>query len=121
MQRQVVNGDLFGESGLNTSFGNGKASAWEVDTSAGVGAIAVPINCATEDKTIRSAILPDGLVVLARGEPDAEGPGAEMVFYEHSGGGIVFSVGSLTFGGSLVVDSTIQKLMRNVMTRTGVV
>jgi hypothetical protein len=44
-----------------------------------------------------------------------------MVFYEHSGGGIVFSVGSLTFGGSLVVDSTIQQLMRNVLTRVGVV
>ena len=35
-----------------------------------------------------------------------------MVFYEHDGGGIVFSAGSLTFGGSLVVDPTIQQLIR---------
>ena len=38
----------------------------------------------------------------------------------HTGGGIVFSVGSLTFGGSLVVDGTIQQLMRNVLARAGV-
>lgn len=120
-QRQVVNGDLFGELGLNTGFGNGKASAWEVDTRDGVGAIAIPVNCATENGFIQSSTLPDGLVVLATGEPDIEGPGAEMVFYEHSGGGIVFSVGSLTFGGSLVVDRTIQQLMRNVLARAGVI
>ncbi len=120
VQRQVVNGDLFGERGLNDGFGNGKASAWEVDTRAGVGAIAVPVNCATENSFIRSSTLPDGLVVLAAGEPDVDGPGAEMVFYDHSGGGIVFSVGSLTFGGSLVVDGTIQQLVRNVLTRAGV-
>jgi len=32
----------------------------------------------------------------------------------------VFSVGSLTFGGSLVVDATIQQLMRNVLSKAGV-
>lgn len=117
--RQVVNGDLFGESGLNIGFGNGKASAWEVDTRDGVGATTVPLNCATEDSPIRASSLPDGLIVLATGEADADGAGAEMVFYEHSGGGIVFSAGSLTFGGSLVVDRTIQQLMRNVLTRVG--
>ena len=37
-----------------------------------------------------------------------------MTFYEHPGGGIVFSAGSLTFGGSLVIDRTIQELLRNV-------
>lgn len=58
---------------------------------------------------------------LATGESDAGGAGAEMVFYEHSGGGLVFSVGSLTFGGSLVVDSTIQQQMQKVLSRAGVV
>ena len=53
------------------------------------------------------------------GEHDGDGPGAEMVYYEHPGGGIVLSVGSLTFGGSLVVDPTIQQLMRNVLLRAG--
>jgi hypothetical protein len=118
--RQVVNGDLFGERGLNLGWGNGKASGWEVDTRAGVGALSVPIECATEASAIRASPLPDGVVVLATAEPDAGGLGAEMVFYEHTGGGIVFSVGSLSFGGSLVVDSTIQQLMRNVLTRAGV-
>jgi hypothetical protein len=80
----------------------------------------VPVDCATEDSAIRASSLPDGLVVLATAEPGAGGLGAEMVFYEHSGGGIVFSVGSLSFGGSLVVDPTIQQLMRNVLTRAGV-
>jgi hypothetical protein len=121
VQRQVVNGDLFGESGLNTGAGNGKASGWEVDTHDGLGATSVPTFCATEDSPIRPSLLPDGALVLATGEPDLDGPGAEMVFYEHAGGGIVFSVGSLTFGGSLVVDPTIQQLMRNVLTRAGIV
>jgi hypothetical protein len=119
-RRQVVNGDLFGETGLNTGFGNGKASAWEVDTRDGIGATTVPVNCATEDSAIPASSLPAGLVVLAAAEADVLGPGAEMVFYEHSGGGVVFSVGSLTFGGSLVVDRTIQELMRNVLARAGV-
>ena len=118
-QRQVIDGDLFGESGLNDGYGNGKASAWEVDTRAGVGATSVPTFCATEDSPIRASSLPDGLVVLAAGEHDGDGPGAEMVYYEHPGGGIVLSVGSLTFGGSLVVDPTIQQLMRNVLLRAG--
>ena len=121
VERQVVNGDLFGDRGLNIGFGNGKASAWEVDTRDGVGASSIPLACATEDSVIQASSLPDGIVVLATGESDAGGAGAEMTFYEHSGGGIVFSVGSLTFGGSLVVDSTIQQLMRNVLTRAGVV
>jgi hypothetical protein len=118
--RHVINGDLFGDHGLNIGFGNGKASAWEVDTRDGIGASSIPPACATEDSVIRASSLPVDLTLLASGEADAGGPGAEMVFYEHSGGGIVFSVGSLTFGGSLVVDSTIQQLMRNVLTRAGV-
>src|SRR5262249_4212479 len=32
-----------------------------------------------------------------------------------TGGGIVFSAGSLTFGGSLVVDSRIQQIVRNAL------
>jgi hypothetical protein len=60
------------------------------------------------------------LAILATGVFDGTGPGADMVFYEHPGGGFVFSVGSLTFGGSLVVDSTIQQLMHNVLNKAGV-
>ncbi len=121
VQRPVMNGDLFGESGLNLGYGNGKASAWEVDTCEGVGANSVPIFCATEDSPIQASVVPNGVVVLATGETDLDGPGAQMVFYEHSGGGIVFSAGSLTFGGCLVVDPTIQQLMRNVLTSADVI
>lgn len=60
------------------------------------------------------------LVVLARGEADEAGAGADMIYYDHPGGGFVFSVGSITFGGSLVVDRTIQQLMRNVLTNARV-
>lgn len=118
----VANGDRFGQEGLNTGFGNGKASAWEVDTADGLGAISIPYSCAMDSPlAIPASDLPDGLTFLATGVFDGTGPGADMVYYEHPGGGFVFSVGSLTFGGSLVVDSTIQQLMRNVLSRAGVV
>jgi len=119
-RRQVVNGDIFGQAGLNIGYGNGMASAWEVDTSSGIGATGIPPDCATEDLPVPAVTLPNGLVVLATADPDGGGLGAEMVYYEHPGGGIVFSAGSLTFGGSLVVDRTIQELIRNVLTRAGV-
>jgi hypothetical protein len=92
---RLKNGDRFGCSGLNTGKGkNGMASAWEVDDT-------------------RNGPVPDKLVVLAR----AEGvPGGEMTFYEHPGGGSVFAVGSIAFGGSLVVDPAIHQIVRNVLT-----
>ncbi len=118
----VAVGDRFGQEGLNTGFGNGKASAWEVDTASGLGAISIPYDCAMDTPAvIPASTLPDGLAILARGVFDGVGPGADMVYYDHPGGGFVFSVGSLTFGGSLVVDSTIQQLMQNVLTKAGVV
>ncbi|WP_139416725.1 FG-GAP repeat domain-containing protein [Agromyces laixinhei] len=117
----LSNGDRFGQVGLNTGFGNGKASAWEVDTADGLGAISIPYSCAMETPAvIPPSELPDGLAFLATGVFDGTGPGADMICYEHPGGGFVFSVGSLTFGGSLVVDPTIQQLMQNVLTKAGV-
>ena len=41
--------------------------------------------------------------------------GAHMTYYDHPGGGGVFSVGSIAFGGSLVVDEQIQGVVRNVL------
>ncbi|WP_394555173.1 N,N-dimethylformamidase beta subunit family domain-containing protein [Agromyces sp. MMS24-JH15] len=118
----VSNGDRFGNAGLNTGFGNGKASAWEVDTADGLGAISMPFGCAMDSPhVIPPSTRPAGLAFLATGVFDGTGPGADMVSYDHPGGGFVFSVGSLTFGGSLVVDATIQQVMRNVLERAGVV
>ena len=118
-------GMLFGQTGLNKGFGNGKASAWEADTANGVGAVGLPWNCAlTDTMTVPPSSLPAGLVVLARGTNDAPadggaGPGADMTYYDHPGGGFVFSAGSITFGGALVVDPFMQQLMRNVLHRAG--
>jgi hypothetical protein len=117
----VANGSTFGSSGLNFGFGNGKASAWEVDTANGIGATSIPWDCAiNEPYTIPGSGLPAGLVILASGVDDGIGPGADMVYYDHPGGGFVFSVGSLTVGGSLVVDATIQQVMHNVLALAGV-
>jgi hypothetical protein len=38
-----------------------------------------------------------------------------MVTYDHPEGGLVFSVESLTFGGSLVIDPVLQQIVRNVL------
>ena len=124
-------GDAFGEVSLNTagcslttglptidincgptgsgSIANSAASGWEVDTSSGPGSRGTPPDCATGAVRVPSSArgLPSGHQVLARASnwPESgQGTGAEMVYYEHPGGGFVFSVGSITFGGSLVVD-----------------
>jgi hypothetical protein len=116
----LVNGQFFGDAGLNTGHGNGKASAWEVDTSNGPGATGISVDCGTENTMVPSSNLPSGLMVLARAPDDAAGRGAELVFYRHTGGGFVLSAGSLTFGGSLVVDPAIQQIVRNALAEAGI-
>jgi hypothetical protein len=113
------NGEIIGNSGLNIGYGNGKAAAWEIDTSNGVGATGIPTGC---NETLPSVPpgpgLPAGLTILARGQNWREGKvwkGAEMVYYRHPGGGSVFSVGSITFGGSLIVDPMLQQIVRNAL------
>ena len=43
--------------------------------------------------------------------------GAQMGFYEHPGGGIVFNVGSVAFPGSIPFDPQIRKIIENVIKR----
>ena len=107
------NGDTVGEHGLNIGGGrySGKASGWEVDTSNGPGALG--LGCQSGGWQVTPSVLPAGLSVLARANPG--GVGGEITFYEHPGGGFVFAAGSITFGGSLVVDTQLQKLIHNVM------
>jgi hypothetical protein len=116
---KLKNEDPFGQAGLNTGFGNGKSSAWEVDTSNGPGATSTPTDCATESGVVPPSPLPPGLVVLARAPHDGVGPGAEMVYYDHPGGGFVLSIGSITVGGSLVVDASLQQIVRNALKKAG--
>jgi hypothetical protein len=59
-------------------------------------------------------------VVLAEGAADGVGPGAEITYYDHPGGGFVFAAGSITLGGSLVVDPVLSGLIANVLARAGV-
>ena len=89
----VEKGSLIGASGLN----KGGASGWELDK----------IDRRNE---------PAGLVHLAKGTNPWRS-GADMVYFTHPGGGGVFSVGSITFGGSLAVDPVLGRMVRNVIAR----
>jgi hypothetical protein len=106
----LSNGDLIGQEGIN----GGAASGWEMDTSqpgmAGDGQVV----SATGADDRGSA--PGNLQVLARGinRGDNGDYGADMTCYE-TGGGFVFSVGSISFGGSLVKDGHLQAIIKNVL------
>ena len=43
--------------------------------------------------------------------------GAAMVYFERSNGGSVFSTGSITSSGSMLVDSSMSKIVENVITK----
>jgi FG-GAP-like repeat len=116
----LSDGDTFGDVGLIRGGGQGKASGWEVDSSRGPGATAIPTGCLLAPAAVPPSALPTGLVLLAEGVPDAAGAGADMTYYDHPGGGFVFAAGSITFGSSLVVDPVLSRLMNNVLDRAGV-
>lgn len=116
----VVDGDVFGDTGFNTGSGNGKASGWEIDTSRGAGATGIPApGCLLDPQPVTTSVLPSDLVILAEGADDGVGPGAEITYYDHPGGGFVLSAGSLTLGGSLVVDPVLSGLVTNALGRAG--
>jgi hypothetical protein len=116
----VTNGLPFGTSSFNTgggspSYSPGRASAWEVDSSAGPGAIGGGCNGALPP--IPPSILPAGLQVVARAANPSNPArfGAEIVYYDHPAGGRVVSIGSLTASGSLVIDPVLQQIARNAL------
>ncbi|MFN3648569.1 MAG: N,N-dimethylformamidase beta subunit family domain-containing protein [Armatimonadota bacterium] len=90
----LQNGDLFGERSLHERC-HGGASGHETDK--------------------RSPHSPPGTRLLARGLNPEEG-GAEIVYHE-PGEGAVFSVGSITYVASLLVDPAVSRLTRNVLNR----
>jgi hypothetical protein len=59
---------------------------------------------------------PKNVHLLARGLNPNSG-GAEMVIHEPSGGGAVFSVGSITYVSSLLVDEYVSRITANVLRR----
>ncbi|HEY6797558.1 MAG TPA: N,N-dimethylformamidase beta subunit family domain-containing protein [Kineosporiaceae bacterium] len=100
------NGDLIGAQGRN-----GAASGWEMDTSIPGHAPAGQIVSAEGDND-RGAP-PAGLQLLARGTNP--GYGADMTSYETGAGGFVFATGSISFGGSLVQDAALGRIVSNAL------
>lgn len=86
----VSNGQLIGQTCLN----NGMASGWETDK-------------ITADS-------PSNITVLGVGT-NPEGGGAYMIYYDKPNGSKVFSVGSITYTGSLSVDPVIHQITKNVL------
>jgi hypothetical protein len=104
----VVNGSLVGAAGIN----GGGASGWEMDTSiAGLAPDGVIVSANGADDR---GSPPANIELLARGT-NAGGYGADMTYYQTPAGGGVFAAGSISFGGSLVIDPALQRIVRNVL------
>jgi N,N-dimethylformamidase len=104
----LADGDRIGELGVN----GGGASGWEMDTS--LPGLAGPDGLVSAEFDDDRGEPPPNLELLARGVHDGK-VGADMTCYETTAGGIVFSAGSISFGGSLVVDAALQRVVRNVL------
>jgi N,N-dimethylformamidase len=88
-------GDIFGQTSLHERVPGG-ASGHETDK--------------------RSAASPSGTHLLAKGT-NADKGGAEMVIIDPAGKGAVFSVGSITWVSSLLVEDAVSQITRNVLLR----
>jgi len=74
----------------------------------------VPGGASGHETDKMSASSPPGALLLAKGlNPD--GGGAEMVIHDTEYGGSVFSVGSITWPASLLVDTHVSRITRNVL------
>ncbi len=91
----LQSGDLFGQNSLHERIPGG-ASGHETD------------------KVSPSS--PPGLARLAQGRNPNDG-GADMVHFETPTGGAVFSVGSITWPSSVLVDDAVSKITANVLRR----
>jgi N,N-dimethylformamidase len=91
----LKNGDLFGEASLQERI-HGGASGHETDKI--------------------SPHSPPNTVLLAKGTNQDDG-GAEIVYYETANGGAVFSVGSITYVASILVDDALSQITANVIRR----
>jgi hypothetical protein len=90
----VTNGDFFGDNCLDTDGASGHE---------------------TDKMTLRSTQIPN-IVLLAKGTNPNNG-GADMIYYNTSTGGEVFSVGSISFTTCLLTDSVQSRIVRNVLNR----
>jgi hypothetical protein len=90
----LAKGDLFGTESLHERC-HGGASGHEMDQ--------------------MSPHSPAGTTLLAEGTNP--GGGGHMVCYELDNGGAVFSVGSVTYPASVLVDAAVSRITSNVLTR----
>jgi hypothetical protein len=76
------------------------------------------VNCgASGHETDKMSVSsPTGTRRLAKGQNPDDG-GAEIVAYETASGGAVFSVGSITYPASLLVDEAVSRVTANVLSR----
>ncbi len=88
-------GDIFGEASLHERISGG-ASGHETDK--------------------RTASSPTGTELIAKGTNPDEG-GSEMVHFTTASGGAVFSVGSITYVATILVDASVSRITRNVLER----
>ena len=91
----VKNGDIFGEACLHMRVPGG-ASGHETDKI--------------------TASSPENVELVAKGTNIDDG-GAEIVVHEPGNGGMVFSVGSITYPSSILVDDVVSRITANVITR----
>ena len=89
----LKNGDVFGAESLHERIPGG-ASGHETDK--------------------RSVSSPANTILLARGMNANDG-GAEMIYFDTKSGGAVFSVGSITWPASVLVDKNVSCITRNVL------
>ncbi len=76
----------------------------------------VPGGASGHETDKRSAESPKNTHLLARGLNPDNG-GAEMVIHHPSGGGAVFSTGSISYISSLLVDDPVSRITNNVLAR----
>lgn len=76
----------------------------------------IPGGASGHETDKRSASSPSDTAVLAKGLNPDDG-GAEMAYYETESGGAVFSVGSITYPASLLVDDAVSRITANVLAR----
>jgi hypothetical protein len=107
----LANGDLVGENGIN---GKG-ASGWEMDTA--IPGNVPPGSIVSATGADDRGVPPANLVVIARGTNP--GFGADMTCYDTAAGGRVFSVGSISFIGSMIGDANLQTIVKNVLAEAG--
>ena len=105
---QVLDADhwIFAGTGVTTGDAFGAASLHE----------RIPGGASGHETDKTSPFSPPGVEIIARGlNPDRGG--AEIIYYETASGGAVFSVGSITYPASILVDETVSRITANVIER----